>query len=134
MAVVIAFTCLPGIVIAALLWFFPLTVAKKLLPVMREPRPVISVSSRSALDLALTCLGFWVLATAMADSVYWIVYIIMLAKQPVFLFSEEQTASVISTAIELAIGLWLVFGSSGLINLVIKFRYAGGRLDSDVAP
>jgi len=59
------------IAIAALLWYFPLTIARKLLPVMKEPRPASVVDGPTLFSLALMILGVWFLANAGIDPGYW---------------------------------------------------------------
>lgn len=117
---------IPSLAVSALLWFFPLSVARKLLPVMREPRPAISVASDHALELALTVLGFWVLATAISDGLYWIVMLAYAnsSQMPGFELEPDQKANVIATGVELVIGFVLLFGSRGLAALAYRLRYA----------
>lgn len=124
----------PIVAIAALLWFFPLTVARKLLPVMREPRPPVQPGSSTALELSLTAIGFWVLSTAITDAVYWSALLVQVhnALIPVQL-EASQKASIAATIAELAIGAWCVFGSRGLTNLVTRIRYAGSPQSSGSA-
>lgn len=116
---------LPALAIAALLWFFPLSVARKLLPVMREPRPTVSPSSQTALELALTAIGMWILASAISDSVYWVVMLVHVYNSAIPV--EVDVARVAATLTELLLGFWLVFGSRGLANLVTRLRYLGAK-------
>jgi hypothetical protein len=119
---------LPALAVAALLWFFPLSVARKLLPVMREPRPTVSPSSQTALELALVAIGMWVLASAISDSVYWVVMLVHVYNSTVPVeIDASQTARIVATITELLLGCWLVFGSRGLANLVTRLRYLGAR-------
>lgn len=116
----------PFLLVAALLWFFPLTVARKLLPVMKEPRPLVDPGSRTALELALTAIGFWVLAMAIVDMTYWITYLFHTSRQPYPIeFGSENWANAAATVVELLLGGWLVFGSRGLAAFVTRLRYAG---------
>jgi len=117
---------LPIAAIAALLWFFPLPVARKLLPAMREPQPSVGVGSQTALDLGLTVIGFWVLSTAFTDAIYWLALLVQTHNAPIPVeLDPTQKASLAATIGELAIGMWCVFGSRGLTNLVTRVRYAG---------
>lgn len=134
LALFLAAIFLPIAVISALLWFFPLTVARKILPVMREPRPPVSPGSQTALELALTAIGFWVLSNAFTDAVYWSVFLVQINNSPVpVAVDPAQTASLAATIAELCIGLWCVFGSRGLANLVTRIRYAGSPQAGDAA-
>ena len=121
---------LPALVVAALLWFFPLSVARKLLPVMREPRTAVSPTFQTALELGLTLIGFWVLATAISDSIYWIVLFLHIYNSAVPVeIDVSQKASLVATGAQLLLGFWLVLGSSGLANLVTRLRYSGAKAD-----
>lgn len=125
---------LPIAAISALLWFFPLTVARKILPVMREPRPPVIPGSSTALELALTVIGFWVLSTAFTDAVYWSVFLVQVYNSPIpVAVDPTQQASLAATLAELLIGIWCVFGSRGLTNLVTRVRYAGSPQSNDGA-
>jgi hypothetical protein len=131
-ALFLAATSLPIVAISALLWFFPLTVARKLLPVMREPRPPADPGSLTALELALTVIGFWVLSTALTDAVYWSVFLVQVYNSSIPVAADPtQKASLAATVAELLIGLWCVFGSRGLANLVTRIRYAGSPQAGD---
>ena len=114
-----------GLVVCAFLWFFPLTVARKLLPVMREPRSETSIDSSVALSLGLTLIGAWILAYALVDSVYWLTLLIRTKQIDTtnFEWSHEQISGMVATVAELVISLWLIFGNSGIKRLIYKFRY-----------
>lgn len=131
---VLLVTSLPLLAIAALLWFFPLTIANRLLPVMKTPPPFVDPTSRSALELGLTLIGFWLLSRAMADLVYWAVLILQFkrASQP-FDLSMEQVASFAATIADGVLGLWLMLGNRGLIEVLRRMRYGNARSrDADV--
>jgi len=114
-----------GLLLCAFLWFFPLTVAKKLLPVMREPSPEVAIGSPTALSLGLTLIGVWFFANALVDSSYWLTLLVrskQIGNTPIE-WTPEQIASMIATVVELTISFWLLFGSSGITQLIYKFRY-----------
>ena len=120
------------LVIAALLWFFPLTVARKLLPVMRTPAPSLSIGG-DVMPVALTVMGLWVLATSLSDFVYWLTLLLYASHSTIPVeFPPEQKARIASTVIELGIGIWLVFGAKGLGSLLLRLRYAGQPTGSGV--
>jgi len=113
------------IAIAALLWYFPLTIARKLLPVMKEPRPASVVDGPTLFSLALMILGVWFLANAVIDLGYWAVLFSSLGGSvpEEFGLTVEQKGSLLSTVLELLVALLLVFGSTGIRNLLFKIRY-----------
>ena len=121
----VAVVLLAAIAICALLWFFPLTIARKLLPVMKEPRSEEAMSSSVALSVGLTLLGVWVLAYALPDAIYWITRFLLIRRMNVehYVWGPEEIANVITTLAELVLAAWLVFGSSGINTLIHRFRY-----------
>ena len=123
--ILIAAVITASFAICALLWFFPLTVARKLLPVMKEPRSESRMDESTTLSVGLTVLGFWVLAYAVPDILYWItlIYSIRSMDAMSYMWTPEQTASVVTTVAEIAFGLWLVLGSSGIKRGLFRLRY-----------
>lgn len=114
-----------GVALCAFLWFFPLTVARKLLPAMREPRSETAMNGPVALSVGLTLLGVWVLSHALPDAIYWLT-LFLLSRQidaGHIEWQHEQIANMIATAGQLALALWLIFGSSGIKRLILRFRH-----------
>jgi hypothetical protein len=110
--------------LAALLWFFPLTVARRLLPVMRDPQPPVSVPGALALSLALAVLGFWLLAKAVSDVVYWSTVLFFSSRSAVPMeFLPEHKADMVTTVVELAIAATLILGNRGIASWVRRLRY-----------
>lgn len=121
-----------SVAVCAILWFFPLTIARKLLPTMGEPRSETSMSGSVALSVGLTLVGVWVLAYALPDAIYWTT-IFLLSRSIKFGYFEwghEEVASIVTTVAELALAIWLIFGSSGIKRLILRYRH--GKLE-DVA-
>ena len=119
----------PSIAVCAFLWFFPLTIARKLLPAMSEPRSETSMSGSIALSVGLTLLGVWVLAYALPDAIYWATLMLLTRRvgAAYFEWGHEQIASIVTTIAELILAAWLIFGSSGIKRLILRYRY--GSLD-----
>ena len=114
-----------SLAVCAALWFFPLTIARKLLPAMREPRSETAMSGSVALSVGLTLLGVWVLAYALPDALYWAT-LFLLSRQVGAAYvpwGYEQIASVVTTVAELALAAWLIFGSSGIKRLILRYRH-----------
>lgn len=114
-----------SLLFCAFLWFFPLTIARKLLPVMREPRSEEALGSSTALSLGLTLIGIWFFANALIDASYWATLFVrskQISDIP-FEWNYEQIATMIATTVKLVISFWLIFGSSGIRRLIYKFRY-----------
>lgn len=123
-----ALVLLMSLALCAFLWFFPLTIARKLLPVMKEPRSEQAINASVGLSLGLTLIGVWFLGNGTIDAMYWLALIVR-SKQHVdslsFEWSPEQIASMVSTVFEVAVGACLVLGSTGLQHLIHRLRYAG---------
>jgi len=113
------------LILTALLWVFPLTVARKLLPVMREPRSEPALDSSVALSIGITLIGLWFLANAIIDSAYWLTLIIRASRtdEIPFEWSHEQIANMVATGVELLVSLLFILGSSGIKHLIYRFRY-----------
>lgn len=113
--------------ISALLWFFPLTLARKLLPVMKETPGAARMDPAIAWSLAISIIGLWIFVSALSSSTYWLV--IYLRSQAVGMeymqFSPGQIASIVETAVELLLGLALMLGSGGLRSLIFRLRNIG---------
>lgn len=123
--VLVGFVLASSLAVCAFLWFFPLTVARKLLPVMSEPRSETAMSGSVALSVGLTLLGVWVLAYALPDSVYWAT-LFLLTRQVdggYFEWGHEQIANIVTTVAELLLAVWLIFGSSGVKRLILRYRH-----------
>lgn len=111
--------------IAALLWLFPLTVARKLLPVMKEPRSDTAINGSLAMSLGLVLMGVWFLANAIADGFYWLVYFAQAAQLPTYSsdWQPEQTANIVAALVQLVLAMILIFGHAGIRRLVHRIRY-----------
>ena len=112
--------------IALLLWFFPVTVSRKLLP-KDDRKPGESDISLKDIDIvAYSILGVWLLATTIPEVIYWILVLSTMEHKGLLPFmSHSRIASVIATVIQFGIGVWLLIGAKGLRGLIRKLRYAG---------
>ena len=127
--VLVAMVLGAGVLTCAVLWFFPLTIARKLLPIMNEPRSDSPMSESVALSVGLTLIGIWVLASALPDAVYWgtIFLTMRQIEDGMFQWGVENVAGIATTVAELALALWLIFGSTGIRRLIERFRYGPHR-------
>jgi hypothetical protein len=116
-----------GLTLSALCWFFPLLVARKLLPVMKEPRSEQTIDASIALSLGLTLMGMWFFANALINSVYWIV-VLARTKQTYdtsFNWDYNTVASMYVTAAELVFAIWLLVGTADIKRALFRFRMGG---------
>ena len=119
-----ALLALPPLLAAVLLWRYPLAVARKLLPVMKEPAAPLDPRSQTALALALTAIGIWLLAQGLVAASYWVTFLLhpaesLQAHPPL---GPSQRADIVATVVELALGAWLVAGSRGLARALRRLR------------
>jgi hypothetical protein len=120
----VALVSVLSLALCALLWFFPLSVARKLLPTMREPRSETAMNGSVALSVGLTLLGVWVLSSALPDATYWVILFLLSRRidaGPIE-WQHDQIANMVATAGQLALAVWLIFGSSGIKRLILRFR------------
>ncbi len=123
----------PMLLIAWLLWVFPLTVARKLLPVMKTPGTPVAWASAGAMEIGLALIGFWLLASSLGDFFYWLTLAFMTVRLDGNLasYGADNTASTVATALEMAIALWLILGHRGILGAFVRLRQAGTR---DITP
>lgn len=109
-----------------LLWFFPLSVARKLLPVMKEPRSEPNVGVDTLFALALVLMGLWILANAVIDGIYWISTLLAMRSVDIQFstLTPSDKAAMVATVVETIIAMFLILGSTGIRNVVYRFRNA----------
>ena len=122
-AVVIVIIILIAVTIA--LWFFPLTVARNLIPkaTLDQPTPLPIDQFQSA---GFCLLGLWALTEAVPRFVY-MIFIVYHSTRPNAMVALEphNYAAIAQTVVELAVGLWLLFGARGLLGVIRSARRAG---------
>jgi hypothetical protein len=113
------------LLVAALLWFFPLSIASQLLPVMRSRPEPLKASAVQVQEIAFSVLGLWILATALSDATYWVAATIQWSSLPADVATGywDDKAAMFATFVEILIGAWLVIGSRKLADLLHRFRY-----------
>jgi hypothetical protein len=113
------------IVVTIALWFFPLAVARKLIPkaTLDQPTPLPIDQLQSA---GFCLLGLWVLTEAVPRLVY-IIFIVYHSTRPNAMVALEphNYAAIAQTIVELGIGSWLLFGAKGLLRAIRWARTAG---------
>jgi hypothetical protein len=112
--------------IALMLWFFPVTVARKILPKDDRKTGETEISLKDIDVVAYSILGVWLLATTIPDVIYWLLVLATLEHKGLIPYmTHSRLASVIATIIQFGIGIWLMLGAKGLRGLIRKLRYAG---------
>ena len=117
------------LLLAIYLWYFPLTVSRRLVA-FREPgeADIGSATSDELQIIGFTILGIYLLFYVLSDVIYWgFIWFISNRNQGVPIeLSLEQVASMLSTAIELVFVLFLILGAKGIVRLIRKLRYGRG--------
>lgn len=116
------------ILAAVLLWFFPLSVAAKIIPETKSKKQVTSLSPAEIEVVAFSVMGLWVLAGAIPDTLNWATYFALwLANHEAFNLelTPDNIGNMVGTIAELVIGFWLMFGSHGLLVIIRRARHAG---------
>ena len=112
----------------AVLWFFPVTIATKLLPsAAAMPERPVPPSLIEWQTLGVICIGLWGLSRAIPDAIYWLTFFNMRVTTEYGSgdLDPEQMASVITTLAEIAISAWLLFGAKGFAAFLFKLRTGG---------
>lgn len=119
MRMYVLITAVVMLLIAALLWTFPLTVAGKLVPGgSSTDHPTLSVEQLETTGAAL--LGIWVLIDAVPNCGYAIVAFSMRSAP----LDGNAYTTIVRLILEIGIGVWLLFGANDIFRFV---RFARGR-------
>jgi hypothetical protein len=108
-----------------LLWMFPLTVARKLIPrTATDQATALPIDQVQSVGFCL--MGLWLLANAIPNVFWWTVMVYQSSRpQSRFSLESGNYASMAYTIVELVIGVWLLFGAQGLLGVVRWARTAG---------
>jgi hypothetical protein len=135
------------LVLAAIgLWFFPLAVARQLLPKATLDQPT-SLPVEEVQRAGFCLLGLWVLTESVPDLIYYAVAFAFSTRSSTLMSFEPNTyANVAHSVVEFIIGVWLLLGARGLLGVLRWARTAGlgepsnsaverdGRQESPAAP
>lgn len=110
--------------VAVVLWIFPATFAGLLLRQGKMPVLTGNVPFSEWQALCLIAVGIFVLARALPDLAYWLILVPKLDQlaEP---FTVEQKANFAATIVEMAVGVALILGATGLSSLIHRLRRAG---------
>ncbi len=116
---------LSGFIISILIWIFPQTIAKKILPNENEVTEV-KWNNDSIASTGIVVLGIFFLYRAISDFSYWFVFMLYaIGNNAPVKIEPLDKISIYVTIIEFALSIYLILGSRGITNLIMKFR---GRL------
>jgi len=118
--VAVAFIVLTALLVVVL-WFFPGSIARKLLS-PENAKPEVTASPDLWLAMGCALLGLWMLTSTLPSLVldtYALVYVDSTSE------NSELKRSVLYYLVEIAIALWLLFGAKGFRRLFWWARNAG---------
>lgn len=90
---------IPWLVMAVILWNFPLSIAKKIVPPEAQVNPE-SISASSLLAVLITAISIYFLYRSIMDGVYWATFLNLSEGGVYASFSPENKASIFATLIE----------------------------------
>jgi hypothetical protein len=108
----------------ALLWFFPRSIAARLLPSRDAQQPASSPQLVEWQTIGVILIGLWAMVDAIKNALYW-AGVLFWVQGSFGDFSPEWKASVILTLVEFPIALWLLLGAKGIAAALFRLRTAG---------
>ena len=111
---------------AILLWLFPLSIASTLLPINKGKTPP-SNNSQSILETGCILIGLWLFASALTDTFYWVVILIVAARSDTgfAVILTEDIANMIATGGQVFVALYLLLGYRSILNALSSLRSKG---------
>lgn len=101
------------LLLAAALWFFPLSVSSKLIPASTlSDHPMLSAVQIQSVGASL--LGLWMLANTTPKLIY---MAIALSARTTPL-NAASYATIVQLLVEMAISFWLLLGARGILNFI----------------
>jgi hypothetical protein len=113
--------------LTVLMIIFPSTVAGRIIPEKINEASIVNESVSHIQASILSVAGVIILAIRLPDLMFWIVYVVQLNKLERIQGPTDPdiAAPIVTTFIEIAIALWLTFGSRGVVGMIRRFREAG---------
>jgi hypothetical protein len=114
------------IAIALTIWKLSSKIAGILLPSSWNAEEPFDISQDWVDSVVFTVLGLYVLSTVVPTIFNWLIFYNLIHKlSPETYAPPKSIPTIVTTAIELIIGLWLIFGAKGLRGLLSLPRAAG---------
>lgn len=109
-----------GFVIAAALWFFPLTIARKILPTAAA-NPAPTQSPDMWLSMGCFLIGLWILATSASGILRNALALYYVDRSYGVEIPTEIKHGILYSLVNVAVAVWLILGARGAGRL---FRWA----------
>jgi hypothetical protein len=122
----VALIMLAVLLLLVILFLKPLPIAKLIMPGDANEKLDWNLNINDIQAVAFSVLGLYLVANSLTDLAYWIYFLTQLLQEhPGSELTIEQKANIVELIIEFVVGLYLLFGSSGLQGLLIRFRRLG---------
>ncbi len=116
------------LILAIVLWVFPLTVASKLVSPSIEETSNDLISESSLYSLGFILLGAYFLVTGLTDGSSWLVSFFQYGKESsdpwLEMFKPSWLPGLVSSALEIVLGAFLLIGSRAISKFILWARYA----------
>jgi hypothetical protein len=100
----------PWLVLAIILWYFPLSSAKKIIPPEAEVNPE-GISASSLLSILISAIALLFLYRSIMDGVYWLTLLNLIENSSYSTIGPENKASMYATGVEFFAAACLFFNS-----------------------
>ncbi len=127
-AVGIVLTVIFPFAAAVLLWLFPLSIASTLLPINKNKESLFSNSNtNSILEAGCILIGLWFLASALTDTFYWVVILIVSIRGDYGIedLRTVDIANIIATGVQIFVSLSLILGYRRILSAINSLRFKG---------
>lgn len=111
------------ILFSIIIWYFPLMIAKKILPISTEK--VEPISSLTMLSVFVITIGVYTLYFAISDGVYWIMLTHIFTRDEygsiALEFTNENKVNIVATVIEFIMAVFLLGRARTISYMLLKF-------------
>src|SRR5262245_61233896 len=113
------------LIILLTMWFFPKSIARGLLPQSSDAAPAQPSSYEMWFTLGIALIGLWFVASAITPILHNLGFMYFFKSS---LMTQQDLSSlragIFYSAIELVLGLLLLFGATGVRKLILRIRKA----------
>ena len=122
---IVGVACFIAAVVLLILWFFPKSIARGLLPQSAET-PTQALSYEMWFTVGTALLGLWLLVSSITPILRNLT--VMYVLPPELVNAEDVRSLKVGLfyhAVQIVLGLCLLFGATGIRKLIWRIRYAG---------
>ncbi len=111
---------IPWLVVAIILWNFPMSIARKIIPPESDVNPK-SISANSLLAVLVSAISLYFLYRSIMDGVYWLALLNLNEGGTYPSLSPDNKASIYATLVEFCVAALLFFNSKKISDWSNKF-------------